>query len=255
MNTAPTPRRGSIVITGASAGLGSEMARQFAALGYDLGLAARRLDRLDSLRDEITARYPTRRVEVIELDVTDGDAVHDAVNRFDVLLGGIDRLIANAGSGKGAALGTGGWEANRQTAETNFVGVLAQADAAMGVFRRQRSGHMVLISSMSAVRGMRRSMTTYAASKAGVAAIAEGLRAENLEGIDVSVILPGYIASEMNAHVRARTPFLVDTETGVAAMVAAIERRRAKAFVPAWPWALVGMAMRILPLRVVRKLT
>ncbi|MGC0362131.1 short-subunit dehydrogenase [Rhodococcus sp. 27YEA15] len=248
-------RRGSIVITGASSGLGAEMARQFAASGYDLGLAARRADRLDDLRKEVLDAHPERRVEVATLDVTDGDAVHAVVTDLDRRLGGIDRLIANAGTGQGAALGTGGWEANRITAETNFVAVLAQADAAMEIFRRQGSGHLVLISSMSAIRGMRRSMTTYAASKAGVAAAAEGLRAENLKGVDISVIHPGYIASEMNAHVRERTPFLVDTPTGVRAMVAAIERRRKKAYVPAWPWVPIGVAMRILPLSAVRKLT
>jgi short-subunit dehydrogenase len=248
-------RRGSIVITGASSGLGAEMARQFAALGYDLGLAARRVERLAELRQEILAAHPDRRVEVAALDVTDGDAVHTVVAELDRRLGGIDRLIANAGSGTGAALGTGGWNANKITAETNFVGVLAQADAAMEVFRRQGRGHLVLISSMSAVRGMRRAMTTYAASKAGIAVAAEGLRAEGLSGIDISVIYPGYIASEMNAHVRDRTPFLVDTATGVQAMVTAIEKRRKKAYVPVWPWVLVGAAMRFLPLAVVRKLS
>ncbi|WP_431955463.1 SDR family oxidoreductase [Nocardia lijiangensis] len=251
----PAQRRGTIVITGASSGLGAEMARQFAALGYDLGLAARRLDRLEDVRAEIHARYPHRVVELAELDVTDGDAVHAVIADFDRRLGGIDRLVANAGSGSGAALGTGGWAANNRTAQTNFVGVLAQCDAAMEIFRRRERGHLVLISSMSALRGMRRAMTTYAASKAGVAAIAEGIRAEAPTGIDVSVVYPGYIASEMNAHVRERTPFLVDTSTGVRAMVAAIEKRRTKAYVPAWPWVPIGAALKILPLSMVRKLT
>ncbi|MEV6387987.1 SDR family oxidoreductase [Nocardia xishanensis] len=248
-------RRGTIVITGASSGLGAEMARQFTALGYDVGLAARRLDRLEDVRAEIHARHPHRVVELAELDVTDGEGVHAVIADLDRRLGGIDRLVANAGSGAGAALGTGGWDANNRTAQTNFVGVLAQCDAAMEVFRRQQRGHLVLISSMSALRGMRRAMTTYAASKAGVAAIAEGIRAEGLTGIDVSVVYPGYIVSEMNAHVRDRTPFLIDTATGVRAMVAAIEKRRTKAYVPAWPWIPIGAAMRMLPLSMVRKLT
>ncbi|MEU8663906.1 SDR family NAD(P)-dependent oxidoreductase, partial [Actinoplanes philippinensis] len=108
--------------------------------------------------------------------------------------------------------------------------------------------------SMSALRGMRRSMTTYAATKAGVAALAEGLRSERIPGVDVSVIYPGYIRSEMNEHVQQKTPFMVDTVTGVRAMVAAIEKRKAKAYVPAWPWVPIGAAMRLLPLSVVRRL-
>ena len=60
--------KGTIVITGASAGLGAEMARQFAALGYDLGLCARREEKLEALRAEITAAHPERRVELRSLD-------------------------------------------------------------------------------------------------------------------------------------------------------------------------------------------
>ena len=138
---------------------------------------------------------------------------------------------------------------------TNFVGALNQSEAALEIFRRQGYGHLVLISSFSALRGMRKSMTTYAATKAGVAAMAEGLRSENIKGLDVSVIYPGYIRSEMNAHVEDKTRFMVDTRTGVTAMVAAIEKRPVKAYVPAWPWAPLAVAMKILPLSIVRRLT
>jgi hypothetical protein len=245
---------GVVLVTGASSGLGDEMARQFAALGYDLALCARRTDRLDALADEI--RNSTgRRVETAALDVTDSGAVASVFHEFAQKYGTIDRVVVNAGIGKGAPLGTGRSDANMATAMTNFVGALAQTEAALEIFRRQGRGHLVLISSMSALRGMRRSMTTYAATKAGLASLAEGLRSENLRGLDVSVIHPGYIRSEMNAHVEQKTRFMVDTETGVRAMVEAIEKRRTKAYVPAWPWVPIGIAMKILPLQVVRRLT
>jgi short-subunit dehydrogenase len=242
--------KGVILITGASAGLGEEMARQFAALGYDLALCARRTDRLERLRDELTGR----RVGVRALDVTDDGAVFRVFQEFAAEFGRIDRVVVNAGLGKGAPLGTGRWDANRETAMVNFVGALAQTEAALEIFRAQQRGHLVLISSMSALRGMRRSMTTYAATKAGVAAIAEGVRSERIAGLDVSVVFPGYIRSEMNEHVQQRTRFMVDTPTGVRAMVAAIEKRRVKAYVPAWPWVPIGAAMRSLPLSLVRRL-
>ncbi|MER7183238.1 SDR family oxidoreductase [Streptomyces hyaluromycini] len=245
---------GTVLITGASSGLGEEMARQFATLGYDLALCARRTDRLDALADEIRISKG-RRVETTALDVTDSDAVALVFHEFANKFGTIDRVVVNAGIGKGAPLGTGRSEANLATAMTNFVGALAQAEAAVEIFRRQDRGHLVLISSMSALRGMRRSMTTYAATKAGLASLAEGLRSENIRGLDVSVIHPGYIRSEMNAHAEEKTRFMVDTETGVRAMVAAIEKRRAKAYVPTWPWVPIGIAIRVLPLRIVRRLT
>lgn len=246
---------GTILITGASSGLGEEMARQFAALGYDLALCARRTERLENLRSEIIARHPDRRVALRALDVTDDDAVFRVFHEVADELGRIDRVIVNAGLGKGAALGTGRWDANRETAMTNFVGALAQAEAALELFRKQGRGHLVMISSMSALRGMRRAMTTYAATKAGVAAIAEGIRSEQIKGVDVTVVYPGYIRSEMNEHVAQRTRFMVDTETGVRAMVEAIEKRKVKAYVPPWPWIPIGVAMRTLPLSVVRRLT
>ena len=246
---------GTIVITGASSGLGEEMARQFAVLGYDLGLCARRMDRLEQLRDEILGKHPERTVVVKQLDVVDDEAVFRVFKEFNAELGEIDRVIVNAGLGKGAPLGTGRYDANKETAMVNFVGALAQTEAALEIFRAQKRGHLVMISSMSALRGMRKSMTTYAATKAGVAHIAEGLRSENIPGLDVSVIYPGYIRSEMNEHVQQEARFMVDTETGVKAMVAAIEKRAANAHVPAWPWVPIGVAMRTLPLSVVRKLT
>lgn len=247
---------GTILITGASAGLGAEMARQFAALGYDLGLCARRTEKLESLRTEIAAAHPDRRVALAALDVTDEDAVPRVFEQLTRELGGrLDRVVVNAGLGKGAPLGTGRYDANRQTAMTNFVAALAQIEAAMAIFRRQEHGHLVVVSSMSAVRGMRKTMTTYAATKAGVSALAEGLQNERVKGVDVSIVYPGYIRSEMNEAVAQRTRFMVDTETGVRAMVDAIEKRKAKAYVPPWPWVPLGWAMKHLPLSVVRKLS
>ncbi|UGT58647.1 SDR family oxidoreductase [Nocardia asteroides] len=230
------------------------MARQFAALGYDLGLCARRTERLDELRTEILAAHPDRAVSVKQLDVTDDAAVFTVFDEFAAEFGGIDRVIVNAGLGKGAPLGTGKHAANRETAVVNFLAALTQTEAAMSIFRAQGRGHLVMISSISGLRGMPKTLTTYAATKAGVAALAEGLRAEAVAGVDVSVIYPGYIRSEMNDRIKHEPKFMVDTATGVRAMVAAIEKRRAKAYVPDWPWVPIGFALRTLPLPLVRKL-
>ena len=247
------------IITGASSGLGAEMARQFAAKGHDLALTARRTDRLDQLREEILAAHPGRTILVRALDVTDNDDVFTATTQLTEELGGLDRFIVNAGLGKGAPIGTGRFHANRETAMTNFVAALAQMEAAMQVFREQKTGHLVVISSVSALRGMRRAMTTYAATKAGVAALAEGIRSEVMGrpelAIDVSTIYPGYIRSEMNDKVEQEQKMMVDTQTGVRAMVAAIEARKAKALVPPWPWVPIGEVIKHAPLSVVRRLT
>jgi short-subunit dehydrogenase len=249
------------LITGASSGLGAEMARQLAAHGEDLALCARRTDRLEGLKAEILAANPGRRVELRALDVTDDDAVFEVFRAFQADFGTLDRIIVNAGLGKGAPVGTGRYAANRETAMTNVIGALAQTEAAMEIFRAQKRGHLVLISSMSAMRGLPKTVTVYAATKAFVGHLAEGIRNEmigaNAKGLDITVstIYPGYIRSEMNEKVAQKTRFMVDTKTGVTAIVDAIEKGSETARVPAWPWRPLGTAMRHLPLSVVRKMT
>lgn len=236
--------REKIIITGASSGLGEGMARRFAERGRSLGLAARRLDRLEDLAAELSSQ--ARQVAVTRLDVTDTGDVSRAFAELYEELGGLDRVIVNAGLGKGAPIGTGQAAANIETVQTNLVGALAQAEAAMEIFRAQGHGHLVLISSISAVRGLPRAQAAYAASKAGVSALGQGLQAE-LTGspIKVSVILPGYIETDINRGVK--TKLMTDTDTGVAAMVSAIEAEPRRAEVPAWPWKPIAAALHHLP--------
>ena len=246
------------LITGASSGLGAEMARQLAALGQDLVLTARRTDKLDALKAEILAAHPERRVETYALDVTDEEAVTRVFEEVKGALGRLDRVIVNAGLGKGAPYGKGSHYANRQTIETNVLGAAAQTEAAMAIFREQKAGHLVLISSVTALRGMPKSMATYGATKAFLASLGEGIRSEMLGkpdlDIDVSVIYPGYIRTPMNEKVEQKTKFMADLEPGVRSMVEAIEARKVKALVPAKPWVPIGAAMKVLPLSVVRKM-
>jgi len=240
--------RQNILITGASAGIGAELARQFAARGRTLALCARRTDSLEELRDSL----PGVKILVKALDVTDHDAVFEVFRSFADELGSLDRVIVNAGIGKGQPIGTGGFHANRQTAETNFLGALAQCEAAMEVFRKQNAGHLVVMSSMAALRGLPGNVTTYAATKAALSALAEGIRVDTITTpIAVTSILPGYIRSEMNPNPGR---LIADTVPAVRAMVAAIEREPKHAYVPPWPWRLMAPVLRHLPARVLKNL-
>jgi len=247
--------RKNILITGASSGLGEGMAREFAAKGCNLALCARRIEPMQALKADIEAAHPNVKVFIRELDVCDYAKVFEVFRAFRDDLGSLDRVIVNAGMGKGASLGTGYFEANRQTAETNFIGALAQCEAALEIFRAQNSGHLVTVSSMSAVRGGARALNVYAASKAGLRNMTEGIRADMIgTPIKVSCILPGFILTPINAGLK-KAPLRVDLKTGCKAMVKAIEREPAEAKVPGWPWIAVGFAMKILPLSVVAKMT
>lgn len=257
LNKQQVGRGKTILITGASSGLGEGMARLFAKLGYNLAICARRTERLENLKAELLAQYPDIRVEYRILDVSDYDAIFTVFDAFAADFGHIDRVVVNAGIGDSRRIGKGRFDTNRRTIEINFVSALAQCEAAMNIFRAQNSGHLVAISSMSAMRGLPKHLTAYGASKAGLAHLAEGIRADMLLTklpIQVSTIYPGYVRTEINENAKP-LPFEVDAETGTTAIVAAIEARVNEACVPSLPWSIVGQAMKHLPLQVVNKVS
>ncbi|HET9875874.1 MAG TPA: SDR family oxidoreductase [Mycobacterium sp.] len=244
--------RQKILITGASSGLGAGMARTFAAKGRDLALCARRLDRLDGLKAELTQHYPNITVAVAALDVNDHEQVPKVFAELSDALGGIDRIIVNAGIGKGAPLGSGKLWANKATSETNLVSAVVQIETAIEMFTHAGGGHLVLISSVLGNKGVPGVKAAYAASKAGVSSLGESLRAQYPRGpIKVTVLEPGYIESEMTAK-SVSTMLMVDNETGVREMVRAIEREAGRAVVPRWPWTPLVWLLRALPPRLTK---
>lgn len=244
--------RKNIVITGASSGLGEGMAREFAGRGRNLALCARRTERLETLAEELRGRG----VKVVTrgLDVNDHDDVFTAFKEFREQLGGLDRVIVNAGIGKGQPVGTGRFDANKQTLETNFVSALAQCEAALEIFREQNAGHLVVVSSFAKLRGMAGNTTAYAASKAGLSSLADGIRLDLARTpIKVTALMPGFIESGMNVR-DGKNPLVAKAETGAKALVKAIETEKAKAYVPTFPWAPLSVVFRMLPDAVMRKL-
>ncbi|NLG56095.1 MAG: SDR family oxidoreductase [Rhodococcus sp.] len=247
--------RQRILITGASSGLGEEMARRFAAKGRDLALCARRLERLETLKAELLAANPGITVAVRALDVTDHDAVTRVFGELTEELGGLDRVVVNAGLGKGAKIGTGRADANLATVQTNFVGALSQCEAAMTVFREQQSGHLVLVSSISADRGLPGAKAAYSATKAAVSSLGESLSAElSRSPIAVTTLLPGYVATDMSSKAGDDSKMTATLDEGVSAMVAAIEAERTRVALPGFKWKVIDVALRYLPASISAKL-
>jgi short-subunit dehydrogenase len=245
--------RQKILITGASSGLGAGMARQFAAKGRDLALCARRTDNLEELKTELTAKHPGITVAVAALDVNDHEAVPKVFAELSAELGGLDCVIVNAGIGKGYQLGGGKLWANKATIETNLVAALVQIETALELFKKAGAGHLVLVSSVLGNKGVPGVKAAYAASKAGVTSLGESLRAEYPSGpIKITVLEPGYIESEMTAK-SGTTMLMVDNETGVKAMVDAIEKEKGRAVVPGWPWWPLVELMKVLPPRFTKR--
>ena len=241
--------RQKILISGASSGLGAGMARQFAAKGRDLALCARRTENLEELKAELLARHPNITVAVASLDVNDHEQVPKVFEELSEAIGGVDCVIVNAGIGKGYPLGGGKPWANKATLETNLVAALVQIETALAMFKAAGRGHLVLVSSVLGNRGVPGVKAAYAASKAGVTSLGESLRAEYRTGpIKITTLEPGYIESEMTAKA-GQTLLMVDNETGVRAMVDAIEKEKGRAVVPGWPWWPLVEVIKLLPNR------
>lgn len=238
----------TMMITGASSGIGRAVAVEMARRGYDLALTARRQDALEALREEIRSVDPGRRVEVRTLDVTDYDAVPRVLGELAGALGGLDIVFANAGIALGGRIGGDAFGAHRKTVEVNTIGAMATIDAAVAHFRERGHGHVVATSSVAAFRGLPAN-SAYSASKAALTTYMEALRAEVYgEDIDVTVLHPGFIDTPLNDSLPNR-PFLITLEKGARIICDLIERRVRSSTVPALPWAVVGRLLKVLPTR------
>lgn len=243
----------SILITGASSGIGKALAFELAKKGYSLALASRESDILDQVRKDIISAHNPPAIVVRPLDVTDYDDVYYAVKEMADELGGLDIVFANAGIALGERVGRGDFEKARRTIEVNLIGAIATVDAAAAYFLEKGKGHIVGTSSVAAFRGMPKS-SAYSASKAGFAIYLEAVRAELYKkNIDVTVLYPGYIDTPLNNMLKNR-PFLISVEKGAAIIARLIEKKVKASTVPVYPWNVVGRLMKVLPTGVIAKM-
>jgi len=242
----------SVLITGASSGLGRQMAIEFARRGYRLALTARRLDLLQALKAELLqAGSPA--VFVAPLDVTDATAVAQVFDQACAELGHLDIVVANAGIGNHGRIGQLPLHKAHVTINTNVLGLMNTVDAALQHFRARGRGQLVGISSVAAFRGLPGG-GAYGASKAAVTNYLEALRAETRgSGILVTTLSPGFIDTPLNRGAKSR-PFVIPVEKGGRLLVDLIERRVQTATVPAWPWALVARLLTVLPTAIVARM-
>ncbi|MEE4108741.1 MAG: SDR family oxidoreductase [Halieaceae bacterium] len=241
----------SVLITGATRGLGQALARQFASRGYRLALTGRKQDELDALQRELAAQATKTCTRV--LDVTDYDAIPGVLAACAQELDGLDIVVVNAGVGFATPVGTGVFEQVKTTIEVNLTGAMATCEAAIALFREQGGGQLVGITSVAKVRGMRR-QGAYSASKAGFAKYLESVRLETWnEPIVVTELAPGYIDTDINRAVEKR-PFLVSAEKGTGIMADLIERQVTFRYVPIGPWTVMAWLLRLLPASMLRKM-
>ncbi len=242
----------SILITGASSGIGRAVAFRFAERGYNLGLVSRRDEVLEEIRREILSKHPDIRVEVRQLDVTNYSRVREVVHELHRELD-LDIVFANAGIGQGGLVGKGNFDKHRQVIETNLLGNMATVDAAVEILKEKGKGHIAVTSSIAAVKGMPYN-ASYNASKAAIDIYVESARAELLKsGITFTLLSPGYIDTPLNDMLKFR-PFLISLEKGSRIIARLIEKRVRRSPVPLFPWIFLRGLLKMLPVSVMAKM-
>jgi short-subunit dehydrogenase len=225
-----------VFITGASSGIGRSLAIELGRRGAALGLLARRAETLREIVNEVETAGG--RALALPTDVQDADAVRGAAEQVRRMFGRVDVLVANAGIG----VTTDARDLRpAEVADVIGVNVLGAANSVAAVLpemAEQKSGQLVVISSLAAYRGLPKS-AAYCASKAAVSAFFESLRVDlHGSGVDVTIIHPGFIKTPLTAGRQAQMPYLMELDDAVIKIIRAIEARK-KSY--AFPWQLASI--------------
>jgi short-subunit dehydrogenase len=233
-----------VVVTGASSGLGAEMARQLGAKGARVGLTARREPELREVAGAI--RRAGGSAFVAPADAGDPEATRSAFRRIAEALGPVDVLIANAGLG--VSTGAVGFSADGfdRMIRVNLSGSAHAIEAVLPRMIRDRTGQIVGISSLAGLRGLPGS-GGYSATKAGLSTLLEGLRPELRRwGIEVTTVHPGFVRTPMTAGPAKQTPWMMEVEPAVRIILRGVEAGRTRVDFPWRMKTLLGL-VRLLP--------
>lgn len=245
----------SILITGASSGLGAALARAYASSGVHLALSGRDAPRLQAVAAACQGRGAEVRTETI--DVGDRARLAAWIDACDDAAP-LDLVIANAGVSAGTGSGGENDAQTRRIFAINVEGVVNTVMPALPAMRRRRRGQIAIVSSLAAFRGFP-GAPAYCASKAAVRVWGEALRPHLAgEGIGVCVICPGYVKTPMTAVNEFPMPLLMDSDAAARRIVRGLARNKARIAFPlpmyalvwliaALPPALVDPLMRALP--------
>ncbi|MCM2343201.1 MAG: SDR family NAD(P)-dependent oxidoreductase [Alphaproteobacteria bacterium] len=234
----------TVLITGASSGIGAALAQYYAGGGITLYLTGRDEERLTAVAD--LCRLRGARVETCLIDVRDQVALTQWLGEADER-SPIDLVIANAGISGGTGDQDLSWLAGeRAIFEVNLMGTLNTILPLIPRMIPRRQGQIALVSSLASFNGWP-GAPAYSASKAGVRMYGEALRGSLARyGIGVSVICPGFINSPMTAVNGYRMPLLMPVDRAAQIMALGLSKNKARITFP-WPTALVSMTLGLLP--------
>jgi NAD(P)-dependent dehydrogenase (short-subunit alcohol dehydrogenase family) len=212
----------TIFITGAGSGIGRKLSLMLAAEGATIAAVDLKPEPLESLGKELgSARYAWAIA-----DVTDVNALRQAVKELETRVGPIDRLIANAGIGRETSALNFRAEDVEAQIRVNLIGVANSIDAVLPGMLARGKGHIIGMSSLASYRGLPK-MAGYCAAKAGVNSLLEGMRIElKTRGIRVSIICPGWIRTPLTSDIKVPQPFMMELDYAAGRILEAIRAER-----------------------------
>lgn len=230
-------------ITGASTGIGRDLALQIAKLGSKVAISARSKDTLAEAADQ----HPN--IYAYPLDVTDADAVTAAAAQIANDLGPIDLAVFNAGVYTPMSLAdtydTGSFETS---ISVNYLGCVYGVGAVLGAMRARGAGHIALVASVAGYRGLPNA-SAYAASKAALIAYTEVLYQDlRHTPLTISLINPGFVDTPMTSVNDFDMPFMITSDKAAALMIAGLQKRKFEIVFP-WQMKIIMKLIRVLPYR------
>ena len=235
-------------ITGASSGLGYELAKRYAENGHTVVASARRFEQLQLLCSEATREALTGKIIPLMLDVTDQVSVDAAIAKIKEDIGIPDTVILNAGYYQPCTLDEITVENFLATYGVNVSGTVRCMLGILPALRKRGNGHLVFVSSVAGYSGLPRA-AAYGSSKAALTHLGESIKLEcNAQGIDVTVVNPGFVKTPLTEKNSFPMPFIMEVETASKAMFKGIESRKFEVIFPKrFAWIL--KLLRILPYR------
>lgn len=235
--------RARVLVTGATSGLGRELAAQLGARGWRVAVTGRRRE----LLDETARRVIEAGGEALPLygSVTDMEEVKGHYAAVKAAWGGLDWAVLNAGVGDSMDAKKFSAETVRWTFDANVLGVARWLEVVLPDMLERRSGLVAGVASLAGFRGLPLS-GPYSASKAALITLLESARVDlRGTGVDVVTVCPGFVRSEMtDRNEIGSMPFLMETRDGVAAMLAGLDARER---VVHFPWPLSYPTKYLLP--------
>jgi short-subunit dehydrogenase len=229
-----------ILITGASSGIGRELAYHYATQENELILLARREERLKEITQELEQKVKS--ISYIVADVREFETLKESLSSITSL----DMVILNAGISLGHDNHRATLEEFRNLFDVNLFANHAILEVILPIFEAQQSGKIVFISSISSLFPMP-SAKVYSASKSALNTYAQALRYKyNRQKIKVLTILPGFIESELTDKNNFHMPFLLSTKEGVKRIVKAIDKEKRVSIFPLRLYLIIRL-LNLLP--------